>query len=207
MNPYRILGIRKNASAATITRAYRAKSKQAHPDAGGNSETFEALKTARDVLLDPVRRKRFDETGHVEPVVPDNTVEAAMNLISGLLVTILQDDRDPFKMDLVASMIMSLEKACDEIAKRLPKLKRTKDRMGKMRGRFSRKTGENAIDRMLDWHGRQIDQAIAQTESSLRVHRKAAEILSDYDFRRDAPEQVFQTFIQFRSTSTASTGW
>jgi curved DNA-binding protein CbpA len=47
-NPYEILGVEINTSAEGIKKAFKAKSKVAHPDHGGNVEDFDALKKAYD---------------------------------------------------------------------------------------------------------------------------------------------------------------
>ena len=40
-NPYEELGVERDASGPEISRAYRIKSKESHPDVGGTPETWE----------------------------------------------------------------------------------------------------------------------------------------------------------------------
>src|SRR5262245_25393894 len=69
MTPYEILGVKPDASFDEIRQAYRQLSKTAHPDVGGDHETFQRLVKAHDLLTDPERRRRYDETGDdAEPV-------------------------------------------------------------------------------------------------------------------------------------------
>lgn len=58
---YALLGVRAGASGAEIRRAYLARLVTAHPDKGGNPETFHRLKAAFEVLSDPAERLIYDE--------------------------------------------------------------------------------------------------------------------------------------------------
>lgn len=62
---YEELGVDKKANGAEIKRAYRAKAKKAHPDAGGTPEEFAPIATAYMVLQDPLRRAHYDQTGQL----------------------------------------------------------------------------------------------------------------------------------------------
>ncbi|MBQ0052353.1 MAG: J domain-containing protein [Treponema sp.] len=62
---YKILGVRHDATAAEIKRAYRLKAKQLHPDATQDSETteeFRKLVKAYEILSDVKQRSLFDES-------------------------------------------------------------------------------------------------------------------------------------------------
>ncbi|KAJ1447685.1 DnaJ domain-containing protein, partial [Pelagophyceae sp. CCMP2097] len=54
------LGVAEDASAEDIRRAYRQKSKTAHPDKGGTEEVFKKLGEAYTALSAPARRRDYD---------------------------------------------------------------------------------------------------------------------------------------------------
>jgi hypothetical protein len=61
---YDILGISRNATTEEIKKAYREKSKLHHPDVSSDKnagEKFKKIKKARDVLIDPSLRKKYDQ--------------------------------------------------------------------------------------------------------------------------------------------------
>ncbi len=63
-DPYKILGVERNATQAAIRAAYRKLAKRYHPDLNpGKSEAeerFKAINGAYDLLSDPDKRARFD---------------------------------------------------------------------------------------------------------------------------------------------------
>jgi curved DNA-binding protein len=63
LDPYVVLGVRRQASPDEVARAYRRAARATHPDSGGSgagSERFRAVNDAYDVLRDPRRRAGYD---------------------------------------------------------------------------------------------------------------------------------------------------
>jgi curved DNA-binding protein CbpA len=64
LDPYVVLGVRRQASPDQIARAYRRAARLTHPDGGGSgagSERFQAVSDAYEVLRDPGRRAGYDQ--------------------------------------------------------------------------------------------------------------------------------------------------
>lgn len=65
---YKILGVSKEADAATIKKAFRKLAKQYHPDTNsGNPEAqkrFQEINEAYSILGDEEKRKEYDENAH-----------------------------------------------------------------------------------------------------------------------------------------------
>lgn len=60
---YALLGVTKDADAATIKKAFRKLAITAHPDKGGNTETWNKLSQAYEVLSDDGKRRLYDLGG------------------------------------------------------------------------------------------------------------------------------------------------
>jgi curved DNA-binding protein CbpA len=73
---YVVLGIAEDATEETIRSAFRALARRYHPDVGGaasSSVDFQRAREAYETLVDPERRRRYDEelraSRRVQPVV------------------------------------------------------------------------------------------------------------------------------------------
>lgn len=63
LDPYVVLGVRRQASPEEITRAYKRAARLTHPDrgrSGAGSERFQMVCDAYEVLRDPGRRAGYD---------------------------------------------------------------------------------------------------------------------------------------------------
>ena len=66
-DPYKTLGLGREASAGEIKSAYRKLAKQYHPDLNaGNADRFKNITGAYDILSDPEKKKKFDR-GQLDP--------------------------------------------------------------------------------------------------------------------------------------------
>jgi molecular chaperone DnaJ len=67
IDPYKTLGVGKNASDEEIKKAYRKLARQYHPDRNqgdkGAEERFKEISQAHDILGDPEKRKAYDRSG------------------------------------------------------------------------------------------------------------------------------------------------
>ena len=65
---YEVLGVAKDADDGTLKKAYRALAKKYHPDTNpGDKEAEAKFKEASEayaVLIDPDKRKKYDQFGH-----------------------------------------------------------------------------------------------------------------------------------------------
>src|SRR5438034_9836455 len=77
---YAILGVKKNASAEEIRKAFRKLARKYHPDVNPGDkvaeEKFKAISEANDVLSDPKKRKIYDQLGYYSDNITPEAAEA-----------------------------------------------------------------------------------------------------------------------------------
>lgn len=61
---YDVLGVKKDASADELKKAFRRAAVEHHPDRGGDETKFKEINEAYEVLKDTDKRKRYDQFGH-----------------------------------------------------------------------------------------------------------------------------------------------
>lgn len=79
MDPYKTLGIEKDATQDQIKRAYKRKASKCHPDKGGDKIEFQKLQNAYSILNDERKRLYYDQYG-IEDSLPDLDQEALKEL-------------------------------------------------------------------------------------------------------------------------------
>lgn len=77
-DPYKMLGVRRDASPDEIARAYRVLALRYHPDRNPEgAEKFKQISTAYSLLSDPTKRGMYDATGVVDPETGTDDPQAA----------------------------------------------------------------------------------------------------------------------------------
>lgn len=192
---YGALGVDAAASAAEIRRAYRKQAKRAHPDtAEGSAAKFAALTRALDVLSDPVRRRRYDETGEVEERVPDNQDAEALNLIAALLDTVanaaMQNGGDLSRFDLCAEVGKALTQrvaGCREQRKAVERVAAAWERAAE---RFeAREEGHfNQMAAVALGKAAMARQIMAQCDREVEKCARASAIVAAHRYRTETPQ-------------------
>lgn len=191
-NLYDILGVRSDATEAEIKAAFRRLAKTEHPDVKpGNGDAWVAMQTAYDVLIDPVQRKEYDETGKVtggsrEP--PDKEFMLAMSLLQQTLMTVVMNgvhgDEDLEHIDLIKKMHEIVAFQVTNIAAQLQKSKGKLRRCHALTKRLKRKEddGKDPVRAIMSGMELGIKNEIEGMELQFRVCERVKKIWDEYSF-------------------------
>jgi curved DNA-binding protein CbpA len=187
---YDLLGIAHDATTVEIRRAYRAKSKLHHPDAGGDRKMFDLIKLAEDVLTDPERRKRYDRTGTAEETAPDNAVVAVQEYLFAAVEAFLSKiNRAKFgTTDVLGGVRAELR---NRIADRLQMIRDAEANAAEVKvlaDRFAvADDGRNWLHRMLMSRHDDVLKSCDNAKRECELAEKALLEIARYSYRQDAP--------------------
>lgn len=181
IDPYKTLGVNRDADGAAIKSAYRSRAKSSHPDAGGDVDAFSKLTTSYELLLDPVRRKIYDDTGF-DPHLTDAKDLEGLLILDGLVNEIILDERQPGSFDPVAAMRRKLTDRVVNSRFHILELERHRGRIRNHMDRIGKRPESDVLGRMLTARCDAIADAIVKAEAEIKVIEQAYAMLDGYSY-------------------------
>lgn len=196
---YETLGVPRDADEKAIRKAYRSKSKKAHPDAGGSDKEFNELNHAMEVLTDPDRRARYDATGEHEQAQPDNLQAQALNFIA-LLFKQLMGQSPATTLDYPRVIEKHILEMLAHSGAQRAVVNQKIAQMERLRGRFSA-DGQDVMSAMVESEIAEARAPLAQADASDKMMATALEIVKRHKFKADQ-QHMGQGFANARSSGT-----
>jgi curved DNA-binding protein CbpA len=202
---YETLGVAPDATQAQIKAAFRNRAKTLHPDAGGGADEFAALCEAHDVLSDPERRRRYDETGSAAAQRTEAALEAqVLNSVYAIIAKALTDPRwdearndmaKIIRLDLAAGTSAGMSKIA-EMKKCLAKARGMLDRFhgappkgGKKKKHAPSRPAPEIVGQTLRRVIAEITSHLEAMEQDHEVHMRVCAVFEAMDYNVDqAPE-------------------
>ncbi len=184
IDPYKTLGVTRDADGAAIKTAYRARAKSSHPDAGGDVDAFSKLTASYELLLDPVRRKIYDDTGF-DPQLTDSKDLEGLLVLDALVNEIILDERAPGSFDPVAAMRRKLTDKVVNARFHILELERHRGRIRNHLDRIGRRPDSDVLGRMLSARCDAIADAIGKAEGEIKVIEQAYSMLEGYSYEME----------------------
>lgn len=202
MNPYRTLGVRKNADDATILKAYRRLSMRFHSDRNPGDEVaaakFQEVAAAYDLLKDPIRRDLYDRTGNTDPpgaAPADREVAELCQVLQPILMAVLSEIGNGFEREQVGKIDVALRvknRLRDDITageRHRENVERGRKVLSEVCGRFTVKAGENILADITRSQLAQLEAELARTKADLDKLTRVKKYLEGVSYRRDNAPQ------------------
>ena len=191
-NPYEVLGVPKNATNADIKKAFRKKSRKAHPDRDGGSTAAQSeINVAYKLLTSPDRRARFDQTGDGSAqAIPPLEAQARNAICRFLMQGIAQLQEGNDFILFIRTGLQHERGGCSK------KISETKNAMKKYERARKRIKGppDNFLTYAINDQIRQHEELIARMELDLKMYDEALKMLVDFSYETDQGTQAFVTF-------------
>lgn len=200
INPYKVLDISATASEAEVRAAFKDKAKRHHPDKeNGNADVFKEIQLAYDTLMDPVKRKIYDDTGVIDDTVTQLAV-ADLKKLFGKITEQIKDPKELGTFDLIERVRTAVKNNKHQVANGLSwldsKIIHFEGVRQEMLARIKKKSEASAPDFFFT----PIDDLIAQTKAEVVKSQNAnlvldriGELLAEYDYEFTAPPPSAET--------------
>lgn len=210
---YAILGVKRGARPKTVERAWRKKAMEHHPDRGGDRKQFEQCSQAWEVLRDPERRQRYDETGDTsKPRTQERLDEAAAQHLLQCLLAVLteleQRGRKPEQADLPALMRDKFASSRSQLLQKRGEVAKHLGNVKRMLGRFNVLNEENLLDGFFVGQQASLERQLAQVDGEMKNLDAAAEMLKRYTYKADPaePQRPPQSLAELIGLAGSSNG-
>jgi len=202
---YEILGVRRNASDATIKTAHRRLAKQLHPDMpGGSAERFREVDLAYKVLRDKARRRKYDKDGEyseqaeltmAQRVTADLATLYTQAIEAGIVFNA--------EVDLVEAMLKVIEQSRSDHGETLGQVRERRTLLKKIINRITRDDKKpNIFEAITNEQIRRCDDQVEDLELKVRVCVAVRHELKNY---RSLTETIRYQHVYFTSSSNSTT--
>lgn len=183
MNPYEELGVARDADAGAIKAAYRRRAQRAHPDRGGSSESFALVQKSYEILSDPERRRRFDETGD-----DGAFVDVDAGFLNGIAMAVLgaMDACDVDHVDVQRALVTAMRDGIVKLRAQRKSIEQAIEKRRRAAERWHRKVeGDNVIRRLVEGDIAVKQHHLAQLDAQIASAERTIAFLEEYRYEVD----------------------
>lgn len=185
---YKELGVKEDATTKEIEAAYRKKAMQHHPDrSNGDSKKFKAVTDAYKILIDPVKRKRYDEAGDAgyKEESARSIESVVLHFFTEALNFLLETQSPAEQFDLMSAVSLCIEKVERELLKAEREGLKRLASLKKVDKRLKAKGPSIFLKQSLQHNIKEIQSKCDQARTQLSELKEAKELLKDYEYDFD----------------------
>lgn len=181
-NLYEILEVEPSASEDEIKKAYRKKAQAVHPDKGGDTELFQEIAKAYEILSNAEKREHFDKTGEeFRDEIKEEVIGALIHIVMSVI-----DNNDSRYIDVIAIARKSVEEQQNrhqiskkQLEKQIASLENTASRIIVAEGK------ENILQSAILSNITNLETQIAALDKVNQIGVRILEMLSDYTYQKE----------------------
>jgi len=198
MSHYETIGVHETATAEEIKKAYRERSKKLHPDANdGDDKGFAKLAKAYEVLSNPERRKKYDDTG-ID--TENNEVEQVNSIIAWLTLAFLEHAPSVKTESLTDFIKKQVKEQLNNAKSAITKSEKEIERAENAKNRVVRKElGHNLILSVFENKISEARTAIIRHNEAVLLFDKVLEEIESYSYLVDTEEKSTIRYSQIEN--------
>jgi curved DNA-binding protein CbpA len=217
-DPYKILDVPRDAPLEAITKAYRKRARELHPDRNPGEDTTAAFQDAADsyaLLSDPKRRRLYDASGVWDNPI-DNRMAVTGNILATALRTIWEElaqlGSSPSMIDMLNSLRAYVKAQITEIDKVVRHLNKIKTwaameampiKAKKKKKKDAEETNHDAfLAGVLAAQARALDNELTKATEAKTNYQTTLDFLADFENNQQAQGPLGLWIASMTSAST-----
>lgn len=192
-NPYEVLGVPRDASASQIRKKFRKLAMRYHPDRNRDDpdavRRYRGVVDAYEVLSDPDRRRRFDETGATDRPAAEHPSEI-LNLVVPVFLDCLQElsraGKTPADTDVLKMVRQRIESHRGQVETAHGNITRAIKHLTAARGRFELDgSPDNVLNEVVESKVREVTVQLNLCKDELDRLTRTLDFLKRCKYRLD----------------------
>ncbi len=191
LNLYEILDVPKDADDVMIKKAYRKKAQVTHPDKNkGDDTAFHQVALAYNVLIDPVRRDKYDRTGDIK----DKPYGQAEAVLATLFSSVIANDE--YRGDLIETCRKKIAMRSSDLNKEFVKNDIRIKKLTRQLNRIKCKTF-NIYESLVSTQIVTLSRSNEVINNELKLLKDVNELLKDYSDTKPEEINLNETWTNF----------
>ena len=148
----------------------------------------------RAFRTDPIKREKFDRTGKMNDA-PDTQQTEIMQLLSTLLISVIQADFDLAMTDLRTVIRSRLKVDREKLLEARDQLTKAKFRIAVLLARLKPSKGEGNVSliELTEQHQRAVNLEAEKLEAKIEVYAKAMAVVDDHGYEVTVPQSAYMS--------------
>lgn len=193
-DPYIVLNVSQNATIEEIKISFKKLSMSIHPDReGGSEELFKELNFAYQLLIDPIRRQKYDATGLTGDMgsKDDLVKNTAVQLVFNILMN------HPEECDFIILAVSQVQNSINEKNHAIVVLLDKKEKIEKRAKRVKDTPKNKLLKKVIESKLEEFMKQITNLQDNIKIETAVIEELNNLEFEEVPLKPTMQSHYSF----------